>query len=1009
MRTDPGGRSPTGSAESVMEPHRTVVCTIVSANYLARARVLMESVEEHHPEWDRHVLLVDENRGRFDPDEERFSLREARALGLEDSHQLFFRYSVLELNTAMKAPFIRWLFDDCGYDRVVYLDPDIELHAPLDEVERAFEAGALMCLTPHLVGRNADERKPTELEILRAGSFNLGFIALGRHPELDDVFDWWWEKLEFDCLVDFESGLFVDQKWMDLAPGLFSDVWIIRHPGYNVAYWNMGHRRIVRSDDGYRVAGFPLVFFHFSGLDPMAPSAFSVHQDRFVLDQLGDARDLVLGYCDRILRAGEEECRKYDYTYGSFADGTPIVDAVRVLYRDSTTIQREAKDDPFALGSAYFNAPVDGRYDRPIVSRLAYHIWSRRTDVQRHYADPLGAHRESFVRWFVDCAPDEHGLPDAYVSDVKRSLLLSRNLRPARVRAREFLRALAHRVKPYLSAYVPYRLRQALKRWVMGDPPAAGSLATVSPHRGPRYRPFRGFFEQDVHDIATGQAWMGASGEILLPEGEVERITLVGEHHADRHERSHGERSLEIDVELDGRRVGAIRIQDGGTFVESMDVPPWVEAPRVLGLIPRRTFVPAECSDSDDARELSVRIARVSLQDRSLLDFGKVDRSYVPDRPGPQARLGLNLVGYFRQDLGIGESVRLGAVTASAGGIPVRMINFSEGCTSRAGDERFEKQLSDTNPYVVNVLHVNADQLPLAVGHLGPSFFAGRYNIGVWHWELPEFPDEWWASFQLLDEIWAPSRFVQDALSAKSPIPVIHMPHAISIPKPEGATRAEFALEEGRFLFLTMYDMHSFQARKNPEAVIEAFRLAFPDPDRVGAGLVVKVMNATSTPRDAQALRDRVKRVPGIQLLDDTLHRDEVYRLESVCDAFVSLHRSEGFGLGLAECMALGKPVIGTGWSGNMDFMEPGNSIPVDFSLVPIREDHGPYRRGQIWAEPDIEDAARAMRRLVDNPELARSLGRRGARTVQQRLAPSVLANRQRARIVEITKRLSFG
>ena len=161
---------------------KTVVCTVISANYLARARVLMASVARHHPDWDRHVLLVDEISGRFDPRGEAFSLTEVAELGIPDARRLFFRYSILELNTAVKPPFLRWLVDERGYDRVIYLDPDIELFAPMEEVSRRLDHGALMCLTPHLVGRNGDTRKPTELEVLRAGSYNLGFLAVARHP-----------------------------------------------------------------------------------------------------------------------------------------------------------------------------------------------------------------------------------------------------------------------------------------------------------------------------------------------------------------------------------------------------------------------------------------------------------------------------------------------------------------------------------------------------------------------------------------------------------------------------------------------------------------------------------------------------------------------------------------------------------------------------------------------------------------------------------------------------------
>lgn len=199
---------------------RTAVCTIVSNNYLPFARTLMDSLRELHPEWDRHVLITDQIRGLFNAQSEDFDVLEVEELPLPGGRRMLFRYSILELNTAVKPWWLAWLFERGDYDRVIYLDPDIFLYQRLEEVERALDAGSLMCLTPHLTRQLSTDLKPNEIDILRAGAYNLGFIALGRHPGLAGFLAWWQSKLEFDCLVDFEAGLFVDQKWIDLAPGI---------------------------------------------------------------------------------------------------------------------------------------------------------------------------------------------------------------------------------------------------------------------------------------------------------------------------------------------------------------------------------------------------------------------------------------------------------------------------------------------------------------------------------------------------------------------------------------------------------------------------------------------------------------------------------------------------------------------------------------------------------------------------------------------------------------------
>ena len=195
---------------------RVAVFTIVSKNYLHFARTLMDSLRTVHPGWTRFVLLVDEVRGDFDPKQEKFTLVEVSDLPLPDKQKFLFRYSILELNTAVKAWMIEYLFFQKSFERVVYLDPDIFVYRRMTEVEEPLDAGALMVLTPHLTGQLPDDKKPGESEIVKSGAYNLGFIALAAHPKLSSFLSWWKSKLELNCVVDIPAGLFVDQKWIDL-------------------------------------------------------------------------------------------------------------------------------------------------------------------------------------------------------------------------------------------------------------------------------------------------------------------------------------------------------------------------------------------------------------------------------------------------------------------------------------------------------------------------------------------------------------------------------------------------------------------------------------------------------------------------------------------------------------------------------------------------------------------------------------------------------------------------
>ncbi len=301
-----------------MKKNSKAVFTIVSKNYLHFARTLMESVRDQHPEWERYVLLVDENRGDLELSKEPFQTIEVAELPLPDRKKFYFRYTILELNTAVKPWMFEWLFRHRRAEQVVYLDPDIFVYRPLADVECALEAGAAMVLTPHLTGPLDDAHRPHEVDILQAGTFNLGFLALRYCEQTERFLAWWKSKLEFNCVVDHARGFFVDQKWLDLAPGMFDHVVILRHEGYNVAYWNLAHRQLEGPRGAYTVNGAPLVFYHFSGLDPKAPEHLSKYQDRFRLDQLGVVEDLVRDYLARVHANGLEKATRLSVFFWNF-------------------------------------------------------------------------------------------------------------------------------------------------------------------------------------------------------------------------------------------------------------------------------------------------------------------------------------------------------------------------------------------------------------------------------------------------------------------------------------------------------------------------------------------------------------------------------------------------------------------------------------------------------------------------------------------------------------------
>ena len=396
-------------------------------------------------------------------------------------------------------------------------------------------------------------------------------------------------------------------------------------------------------------------------------------------------------------------------------------------------------------------------------------------------------------------------------------------------------------------------------------------------------------------------------------------------------------------------------------------------------------------------RNRRLRIQRLEAGGEVLFDFSNRSAPWNLAITRRSLKVGMNLVGYFRAILGVGESVRCAARAAEAAALPLACIDLRLPCKNPQTDQTFADRLQPDNPHPVNVFHLDAPGARDLDHHHGAGFRAGKYNIGYWAWELPEFPDAWTHYAEYFDEIWTPSRFASEAIGAKILRPVLTMPHAISFARPEGDFRRKYGLPPDRYLFLFLYDLNSYSERKNPAAVIEAFRRSGLAGH--GAALVIKVHNGEANPADFSRLRAATAALPDAILLTETLARGEIYELQSACDCFVSLHRSEGFGLAVAECMYLGKPVISTDWSATAEFVDATNGGPVRCRPVTLERNHGPYAKGQTWAEPDIDHAAEWMRRLATDHALGARLGSAARATIEERFSPAVIGARFRRRL----------
>jgi len=324
-------------------------CTIVSPNYLPYARTLATSYLEAHPEHRFFVLLVADLDDKTLLEGEPFEPVMLSEIGLRDTRHVAMKYDILELNTNVKPTLLEYLIRHHEISQLVYLDPDIFVYSELAPVFAALDAGAAGVLTPHLTTPIEDDRLPSEQDMLYNGTFNLGFFAVRRCAEGERLLAWWANRCLELGFSEGRTGLFVDQKWMNLAPGLFDSIAILRDPGCNMAYWNLHERRLDQTSGGYRVLSgvenVQLCFFHFSGVVLEDREMLSKNTNRFTLAERPDLKSLFEDYKGQVLSNRKEAVDALPYGFDRFSDGVLVTRLARRIYARNAL--RWTGKDPF--------------------------------------------------------------------------------------------------------------------------------------------------------------------------------------------------------------------------------------------------------------------------------------------------------------------------------------------------------------------------------------------------------------------------------------------------------------------------------------------------------------------------------------------------------------------------------------------------------------------------------------------------------------------------------------
>jgi glycosyltransferase involved in cell wall biosynthesis len=371
--------------------------------------------------------------------------------------------------------------------------------------------------------------------------------------------------------------------------------------------------------------------------------------------------------------------------------------------------------------------------------------------------------------------------------------------------------------------------------------------------------------------------------------------------------------------------------------------------------------------------------------------------------------LGINLIGYYKAELGLGEALRYMAKAMRTSHISFLIRQFSPSIKAdQSGPIPLQlKPFIKTHcDYSVNCIVINPDLIYRLPAWVSPSEWMGRYNIGNWFWELSEFPKNWRYGLSLVDEIWVNSQFNADTMRQVHQR-VTKIPFAIEFETPSAhLNRAYFDLPHEGFLFLCTFDFHSSVKRKNPQATINAFLKAFPDP-QTPVWLVLKTIHGQTHRLEMAQLIEHAQNDLRIIFLDRQLSAEQIRGLLNCADCYVSLHRSEGLGIGMAESMYLGKPVIATAYSGNMEFMNANNAALVDFELVDLEMGDYPHAKGQVWAQAKITDAAEKMQRIVGDPTWRNAIAKQGHQDMVTHHSFKVMGDAIAHRLKEIGQMLS--
>lgn len=995
--------------------------TIASRDRIEPARLLSRQYMRYHPEQRFFIILADD-LGESPLEGGEDGVIPLGAIPVPGADVFPYQHAMRPHCSVIKPFCARYLLAFDTVDELVYVDADIALFRRLDPVWDAM-GGANLVLTPHTNEPIGDFAPPSDLTFLQRGQFNSGFIAMKDNAITRSFLDWWCDRVYSGHPTEAGDTNCLDQKWLDLAPIYFDDIHILRDVTCNVAFWNLHERVLSASEGNYLVNGQPLCFFHFSGFDPECPDRLSVHQSRYALSELPVLKKLCAEYARRFENSQGPAFKLEGDACLMLANGIPMsrVASAVVLKCVRNRIAFPApgsEPDAFCRFITTPNPAVFGTDVAPLITALV----DIRSDVEDAFPDArLDKHDQGISDWLETCGAEEQ--LDLLLQRFGRNLRGSSPLE----RALAIYRRRGDLQLAFPDLFADEDSFDAYGRWMDNHgrhEDAVDDDMLSAYRRAPEgfrrvlqqffaHADLRDEFEVLYQETTITRLVARISGEISRYPSIDSDDLVAFKAFATPRKKQLLQACLRYNPRVRGRIGGAPSLLNAVAIesllrrhraidelpglVQSLLQGDWISLPSQL-----RSYLFA-AGQNGPADELAgpLRVDKI----RAALDLVTQHLPNVTPSQGeawvdhalraskPPLSPGVNLHGPLLDATGMGEWARSYSRILDAGRIAHCHIPFPsrfptpEALRSAALPALFG---SVDESMDINLLLANADSVAAVRTWLPDHWLEGRCNVGCWIWETEVLPARFSTASQGIHAIITPSQYSVSAIRASVDIPVYKVRCALDFEILEAASsrRASFGLPADATLFGFFFDAKSVIERKNPAGLIDAFRNAFGS--RKDVGLVLKVNSAEPGNIDYDSLKLRASGL-NVFWIERTLSMADTLDLMASLDVYASLHRSEGFGLTMAEAMALGKPVIASGYSGNMEFMDAASAALVDCTVITTTRAHAPYQAGSRWAEPSIEHCASWMRSLED-PVQRERIGVAGRARVRKLLDPTRVA-----------------